>query len=317
MVSKKIAHEPLPGPVSMSAIQKGAVQGEPAHEIERIREYVEWQSNKGRGRRKKVKVLHLELMKSEFVFGRRIDAWDVHTSEDDARWWVITEPTNLYSHHEFPSLDYTISFHVGLAARMASRQSKAGPDEERERFKSAWRRLANTHEALDSAKEAEDFQAVGMMCRETLLDLAKSLRAEVVIAPGSDAPKASDFKNWLPHLASRFAAGPRNEHIRGYLGATGKEVWQLASWLTHTATANVHDARLVIEAVSAFLLVMCTVVMRNEANSPQCCPACASYRVANVYEPDLDLDPPYVNVCESCGWNSYDSAEADGRVPPA
>ena len=30
------------------------------------------------------------------------------------RWWVITNPTNLYSQELFPSLDYAISFHVGV-----------------------------------------------------------------------------------------------------------------------------------------------------------------------------------------------------------
>lgn len=37
--------------------------------------------------------------------------------DDDGRWWVITNPTNLYSHYEFPSADYTLSFHIGVVAR--------------------------------------------------------------------------------------------------------------------------------------------------------------------------------------------------------
>ena len=77
----------------------------------RIRDYVEWQA-------KDEKVSHAERVSTEFVLGRRLDAWDVRT--DKGRWWVITSPTNLYSHELFPSLDYTLSFHVGVTTRMMS-----------------------------------------------------------------------------------------------------------------------------------------------------------------------------------------------------
>ncbi len=66
-------------------------------------------------------VLHLEKVASERIFGRDHDVWDVHT--DKERWWVVTEPTNLYSQRLMPSLDYTLSFHIGLMARVAARQS--------------------------------------------------------------------------------------------------------------------------------------------------------------------------------------------------
>lgn len=111
----------------------------------------------------------------------------------------------------------------------------------------------------------------------------------------------------MTHLAAHFATGKRNEHVRGYLNNAGKEVWQLASWLTHTATASIHDARIVVEATTGFVTLLGLVVMRHEAGAPQRCPECDSYRLASVYEPDLDIDPPYINLCESCGWNSFEA----------
>src|SRR5205807_9941385 len=70
-----------------------------------VSDYVETQA---RGE----KVLHAEKVKSEHVVDTDHDCWDVHTDRD--RYWVITAPTNLYSQHYFPSLDYTLSFHVGI-----------------------------------------------------------------------------------------------------------------------------------------------------------------------------------------------------------
>src|SRR5438552_358232 len=73
-----------------------------------IRDYVESQA---RGER----VQHAEKVTTEHVFDRDYDCWDVHTQGD--RYWVITSPTNLYSQRYFPSLDFTLSFHVGVTAR--------------------------------------------------------------------------------------------------------------------------------------------------------------------------------------------------------
>jgi hypothetical protein len=61
-------------------------------------------------------VERLEKVASERILGRDREVWDVHTDRD--RWWVITEPTNLYSQKQFPSLDVALSFHVGVIARV-------------------------------------------------------------------------------------------------------------------------------------------------------------------------------------------------------
>lgn len=297
---------PKPKPVSLGAIQKGAIQ-DPEHQRDRIAEYVEWQVNKGTNNNHKV--VHLERMKSETVFGTEHVVWDVHTNEP-GRWWVITEPTNLYSHHEFPSLDYTLSFHIGVTARVASRDAKAAPRTRKDRLRSTWRRWENAAEAIDTAREAEDFQAVGMKCRETLVDLAKALQRDVEVPEGREKPKAADFVGWFALISHHYARGPRNEHVRSYLNANSKETWQLVNWLTHTSKAALHEAHLALDATSNLLAMMSLVVMHAEASPPATCPRCNSYRLVAVYEPDLGIDPPYVNLCESCGWNSHDQTDA-------
>src|SRR3546814_16380702 len=87
--------------------------------------YIEWQWNKKReheleetGNTELVEefVQHAEKIKTERVMGTDYSVWDVHTNLN--RWWVITNPTNLYSQVLMPSLDYTLSFHIGLMARV-------------------------------------------------------------------------------------------------------------------------------------------------------------------------------------------------------
>ncbi len=124
-------------------------------------------------------VEHLEKVTSERVLGRVIDVWDVHT--DTNRWWVITNPTNLYSQEQFPSMDVALSFHVGLTARVMEQSERVAPDEQAERFAVAWRKWEQAGEAPNNADEAEDFQAVGMRCRESLIAFVRE--ASSVVKP--------------------------------------------------------------------------------------------------------------------------------------
>lgn len=149
-------------------------------------------------------VEHLEKIKSERVLGRWIDAWDVHTNQN--RWWVITAPTNLYLQSQFPSLEIALSFHVGLMARVGERQDRTARPEQAARFAKAWRAWEQAGEALAEADEAEEFQAIGMRCRQSLLAF---INEAVSLAPPSvrALPKAGDFVGWSDLLADTVAAG--------------------------------------------------------------------------------------------------------------
>jgi len=129
------------------------------------------------------KVLHAERVASERAFGRDCEAWDVH--KDKELWWVITNPTNIYSQ---TSLDYTLSFHIGLMARVAAQRGPEISEAEQEFLVVTNRRLVQASEAFD-----HEFQAVGVRCRECLLALVRELTQGSEPAVGDDLPKAGDF----------------------------------------------------------------------------------------------------------------------------
>jgi len=172
-----------------------------------IREYVEWQAPDE-------KVSHAERVTTEFVLGRKLEGWDVRT--DKSRYWVITSPTNLYLQELFPSLDYSISFHVGITARVMSRPDSGVHPLEQALLSSAWRRWEQAAEALKQAEEAEEFQAVGMRCRECFVAMAKTATTLKIVHSGIP-PKRSDAIGWCELLANHMAAGPSTEYVRKYL----------------------------------------------------------------------------------------------------
>jgi hypothetical protein len=278
------------------------------HEAQAIKDYVEWQA------RGKETVLHAEKVASERVFGREYDVWDVHT--DKERWWVVTSPTNLYSQTLMPSLDYTLSFHIGLMARVAAHREPEGTEAEQEFLLVTTRKMVQASEAFDQADEAEEFQAVGMRCRECLLTEVRELIDGSDIPRGDDAPKAADFPAWNERIANALAPGGSAEHVRGYLKTTAERAWRLVNWLTHAANANRNDADLALSATSHAINNYALLIVRRKASAPERCERCKSYRITVDWRPDLGPTGLYISRCESCGSEKLPSIVRRQKLKP-
>src|SRR6266542_1775601 len=270
-------------------------------EAQQIADYVEWQSRKD-----KEHVTFLENVQTEYVLGEAHDCWNVHTNK--GQWWVITGPTNLYSQALFPSLDYTISFHLGLMLRLNS--ERTGTEDARlgDRLAAAFRRWEQAARALDESKESEEVQAVGMRCRETLLAFIRSVGTPQMVPTGEEAPQASNFVDWSKLIADNIARGSHNERIRGYLKALAKETWQLVGWLTHAVNATRHDGTMVVDATHAVLEAFGTALIRDERQAVERCGRCGSLRLTALYNPEFRTDG---TVCLSCGWEFLPDQEED------
>jgi len=256
-----------------------------------VSDYVEIQARE--------KVQHAERVMTEHVLGHDHDCWDVHTDKD--RYWVITSPTNLYSQHYFPSLDFTLSFHIGVMLRVSALQRGAPNRAHKSRFTPVWRRWEQAAESYDEAEEAEDFQAVGMRCRETLIQFVRVLAKPEMVPEGQEAPKRADVVGWSNLIANNIAPGDRNSYVRGHLKAIAKSAWDLANWLTHQAGSTRPDAEIVLNSTQSVIDTFGTAVMRHESGAPEKCPECGSYSLDVGFEPEL-MPRPYILECENCGW---------------
>ena len=278
----------------------------PVHERRQIEEYLRSQAGDD------FAVEHVEKLTSEYVLGHQYDVWDAHTS--DGRWWVITNPMNLYSQHQIKSMDIALSFHIGLMTRMIAREPlRAGRQD-------AWvleviRRLDVAAESLDRAREVEDFQAVGMRLRETLLTLAARLAdlGYQTDAAAADLQKGN-FKAWASVCAESVAAGGSSQYLRALLKAFSEKTWNYAAWLTHARTAGRADARIALSAVSQTIETFIVAVNRQRLGTPQRCPVCASYQIRAEHAGDGG----WVKVCETCGWEApAEPAPAEAHHDPA
>jgi hypothetical protein len=245
----------------------------------------------------------LQKVYVENVLSHQHAVWDVHTNAD--RWWVITNPTNLYSQEQFPNMDLAVTFHVGLCLRIPRGERSNLSELSVEPLAGCFRHMSEASDALASAQEVSDFQAVGVRCREALLAFTGA--AQIVIPWKGDAivePKQADFKAWVDHICSVSLSGQTHEYRRHLFKALLDEAWRFSNWLTHAKTSAWHDAEAAVTTAEHALGLATSLVLRHVRGAPDACPACGSTRLSpqrgvhsNV--PDVEWERP---TCEKCGW---------------
>lgn len=247
-------------------------------------------------------VQHVEKVKTEYVMGVAHDIWDVTT--DRGRWWVITNMTNLYSQQHFPSMDYTLSFHVGLMMRLRSDSDRADAADIQP-FDEVARRREQAGDRHDRAIEAEDYQAVGMQLRECLLSLIAAMRRRVEIEKVSERPKEADFKAWSELLMGQLCPGERNKELRQYLKTVSEKTWQLVNWLTHDRDANQTASSIALHACDTLFGHYVQILMRAKSDNSETCPRCSSRDIRYHFDIHIEPDGEYYNTCGSCGWSNH------------
>jgi hypothetical protein len=232
---------------------------------------------------------------------------------DKDRWWVITNPTNLYSQKHFPSLDYTLSFHVGLMMRVMSGSAREGEGDATP-FDEVLRRQAQASERLEKAVEAVDFQAVGMQLRECLISLVGAARRRLELDDSDDRPKDADVVGWNRVLTGKLCRGEKNDELRNYMRGLVEKAWPLVNWLTHHRNANKTAAAIALDGVGAIVRHYVGLLSRERADRTDQCPRCASRNLRTFFDIAIGSDGAYFEACGACGWDSHPGHPDDEKA---
>lgn len=178
--------------------------------------------------------------------------WDVRT--DQSRYWVITNPPRCYTQSQFASFDYALTFHVGLNYRAAASQRSETVEQAQDQLAIPWRYWEQAAAALARAETGEEFQAVGMLCRQCLLAILKTTGIVDLLPPGQARPNPADFIAWSERIAQAAAPEPDSAAIRAYLIRTATAAWDYTGWLAHASSPTRPDGELALQAVESALL---------------------------------------------------------------
>ncbi|OWV72500.1 gamma-glutamylcyclotransferase [Rhizobium sp. R339] len=263
-------------------------------EIEEIREYFEWQAPD-------LEVTFMQKVYLEAVLNARHDVWDIHTDKD--RWWVITGGTNLYSQEQFPNMDLALTFHIGLMLRIPRTEEQQEDDIRILPFGPVFEKMEEASTAITQAHRLPDYQAVGVRCREALLELI-GVAQDAAMWKTEAPPQRANFRAWIEIICNDLLPSDTNKERRGVIKGALESAWTFSNWLTHSKSATWIDADMASSLMQHAIGMATSLIVRELRGVPEECPKCRSPHLEpqqgeNTAAPGVLWERPH---CADCGW---------------
>lgn len=209
-------------------------------------------------------ILNIKCEKTFKDLGEIVNVWNVKTKSDS--FWVIEgefAPMNLYPQSAYYfSADEAYSFHMGITQRMNKihqKEFKHVIDElplDIGLLKSINRKLVIASQKLSDVLEPEELQGIGLICRESLVDLSKELckrNPEIIKEKGL---KQADFKGVSNEFINIYIPGDKNADLRNYSRKIIDIAWSYNSSIVHSQNKTFPDVKIALlftsSAVSLF-----------------------------------------------------------------
>lgn len=275
--------------------------------FEDVQNYVEWQSQG------KCTVLSAKPEQTFDDMGADVCVWNVKT-DTDGDWWVVegdSVPMNLYPQSAYYfGADEVYSFHMGLMQRMSATQNEYSPEDfvkgitlGTEIAPQLFRKLKSVAALIDIATEIEDFQAIGVQCREILIELGNHIY-QPVMAGNEDQPQASNFKRKADLFVQFYLKGAENSDYRSIIKKLTEATWDYANKITHSRSATFYEASTCVTLCISLIGVYENILQKVfDPLSQYCCSSCKSKKLSIVGD-DSDengmVQKLYLH-CEECG----------------
>lgn len=267
-----------------------------------VEEYVEWQC------RGEAKVIHSKPEQSYNELGFDVTIWNVKTDNDGA-WWVAQGnlPMNLYPQDKvyYFSTDEVFSFHLGLMLRLMNDEAHK-PEKLIEEIAhgaeisvNLKRKLNLASEKLQEAIEIEEIQAIGVMCREILIELIGYIY-ELDSFDGEEGFKKSDVKNRGDLVINKYLPGPENAELRKHMRNILNSAWDYSNTITHSSSRTIHEASICLTITTAVVSTFENLLTKYfDPIDGLECKGCGSRHLI-VAENDETED--LLIICENCNY---------------
>ncbi|HFJ9370748.1 TPA: hypothetical protein ACGW7B_001236 [Bacillus nitratireducens] len=266
-----------------------------------VEEYVEWQC------RGKAKVIHSKPEQTYNEAGLHVTVWNVKT-DNDGSWWVVQGdlPMNLYPQDKayYFSTDEVFSFHLGIMTRLINDEASK-PDrfidyiaQGTDLSVNLRRKLSLATEKLQGAIEIEEIQAIGVVCRETLIELIGYVFEPEFLEEGQEPFKKSDVKNRGSVVINKFLPGPENAELRKHIRNLLNGAWDYSNIITHSSSRTIHEASVCLTMTTAVVSAFENLLEKyHDPLAGMKCKECGSRRL--IIE-ENDETAALLIICENC-----------------
>lgn len=251
----------------------------------------------------------IENIKCEKTFddlGEDVNVWNVKTKTQ--AFWVVegeSAPMNLYTQNgHYFSADEAYSFHLGITQRLAKRSQaefKHVIDEiplDIGQLKSINRKLRMASEKLSIGLESEEFQSIGLICRESLIELAKELEKRNPEIVKEKNLKSSDFKGIATEFINIYIPGKDNSDLRRYSKKLVENAWSYNSSIVHSPNKSYPDVKIALLFSATAISLMENLFYKYLGFDGEFgCSECGSKKIEFFEKDNNNL----IAHCQSCG----------------
>jgi len=237
--------------------------------------------------------------------GTEVNVWNVKTK--DGAYWVVEgeeAPMNLYTQNaNYLSADEAYSYHMGITQRLSvdyKNNFKHIIDEiplDIKQLKSINRKLNMAAEKLSVDLESEEFQAIGLICRESLIELGKELskrNPEIIKDKGI---KASDFKAIANEFINLYIPEESNSELRNYSRKIVDIAWSYNSTIVHSPNKTYPDVKIALLFTSALVSLFENLFLKYLGfDNELVCSECGSKSIELIEGENERL----IAACKSC-----------------
>ena len=167
-------------------------------------------------------------------------------------------------------------------------------------------KMEEAGDAVTQAHNLADYQAVGVRCRKTLLELIGVAQAAAVWT--ETTPQRSNFREWSELICNAVVPGNSNREQRGALKGALDSAWTFSNWLTQAKSATWLDADISLTLIQHAIGMATSLILRGLRSVPEACPDCGS--------PDLRLNRVKTRSRRAFFGNDRDALPVDGPAGP-
>jgi len=223
--------------------------------------------------------------------GHEVTIWNVKTDKEGS-WWVATDgglPMHYYPQDKpyYFTTDEIFSFHLGLMMRVM--QDHETKPEHVIDFLSGEiatasvirRMLELAAEKLNDATELEEFQSIGVICREILLKQIEIIsQSDSLKLDGIEEFKKADFKKRSELILKTILLGKRNKDLRKTTKNLAFGAWDLSNTITHSKSTTKHEAGVCLTLCTSFITSMGHLLLNYfDILSDEKCRKCGSKKL--------------------------------------
>ena len=264
---------------------------------ERIKEYISVYD--------KSEIINIKCEHTFNDLGSDVNVWNVKTNGDS--YWIVEgeeAPMNLYTQNaHYFSADEAYSFHMGITQRLGTGYNKDFKDIideiplDIERVKSIKRKLNMASEKLNVDLEPEEFQAIGLICRESLIELGKELTKRNQEIIKNKNIKASDFKAIAYEFIALYIPEESNSDLRNYSRKIVDIAWSYNSAIVHSPNKTYPDVKIALLFTSVLVSLFENLFLKFIGFDKEfACSECGSKSIEFIEGENETL----IAVCKSC-----------------